>query len=153
MNNDQLNAVTNWFVAHNCEIRGTPGEGMAYTLLLPEAGTLELNTCHNRVYIHSGLGMPEDYAFEVTHPTPAMLDALLTCTQIGSEAAQVTDKDRHMVVYFLREMGDITRWCDWEQRKDTILMAYPSLATALEVQQRAAIMLENVLDKIEEDMS
>lgn len=64
---------------------------------------------------------------------------------------EVTDKDRHMVVYFIRETGDVTRWFDWEDRRGVIFRAYPALKTALDHAAVSEIMVSNVLDKIEED--
>lgn len=64
---------------------------------------------------------------------------------------EVTDKDRHMVVYFIRETGDITRWFDWDSRKGVIFRAYPALKTALDHAAVSEIMIDNVLTRIEED--
>ena len=36
------------------------------------------------------------------------------------EIDSVTEEDQNMIVYFIREKGDIERWSQWEERKPII---------------------------------
>ena len=73
-------------------------------------------------------------------------------TRLQDAVEPVTDEDRRMVVYFLREKDDITRWVHWEERKHVILRDYPFLGRALEDKLRAEQTLESVLGSIEMDI-
>lgn len=64
---------------------------------------------------------------------------------------EITEEDRQMVLYFIQEKGDITRWSDWESRRGVIFRAYPALKTALDYLAVSETMMDNVLNRIEED--
>ncbi len=63
----------------------------------------------------------------------------------------MTEDARNMVIYFIEEMGDITRWSQWEQCKHLIFIEYPELRIALEQRQLADLMLSAALGKIKND--
>lgn len=65
-------------------------------------------------------------------------------------AGQVTDEDRRMVHYFIKEKDDITRWCDWEARKGIIEAEYPELIAALRNLETAQRTLDAIVERIGE---
>ena len=44
---------------------------------------------------------------------------------------KLTDEDKAMISYFIGEKGDITRWCDWEDKKHVVEKELPELIDAL----------------------
>lgn len=58
----------------------------------------------------------------------------------------ITEEDLAMVKYFIREKGDVTRWIDWEEKKNAIFQFYPELRTALHNLERAELELKHVLE-------
>lgn len=63
----------------------------------------------------------------------------------------VTEEDRLMVDYFIREKGDITRWSAWEQRKPVIAAEYPELIAALKQVTIAERTLDAVVERFVEE--
>lgn len=59
-------------------------------------------------------------------------------------ADKLTDEDKNMIVYFIKEKGDLKRWGDYEEKKDQIKEEFPSLIKAIEDIEHA----ENVLDLV-----
>jgi len=59
----------------------------------------------------------------------------------------ITQDDRNMVVYFMTEKGDITRWCAWEEKKEEIFKEFPQLEKALKDVTLAEDYLQFVIDK------
>lgn len=43
----------------------------------------------------------------------------------------LTEEDRADISYFIKEKGDITRWCDWEKKKGLVENELPHLIDAL----------------------
>ena len=68
-----------------------------------------------------------------------------------SDEDACTNEDRRMVVYFIRDKGDITRWTEWESRKSIICEAYPDLAFALTQRVTAYCLMNAALDRIDRD--
>jgi len=64
-------------------------------------------------------------------------------------AEEVTEEDRNMVVYFIQEKGDVTRWVQWEKRKGVIGKEYPELIAALDAQIVADRTLKAVVHSIQ----
>lgn len=62
---------------------------------------------------------------------------------------KLTDEDRRMIVYFIREKDDITRWNGYEQRKELIKCELPALAHALEMRAYADRMIMHELNLLE----
>ena len=60
----------------------------------------------------------------------------------------VTDIDRNMISYFIKEKGDITRWSSWEKRKKDIGSEYPELIAALNNLTIAERTLNAIVEKI-----
>lgn len=63
----------------------------------------------------------------------------------------ITEEDRRMVKYFLEEKGDVTRWCDWEEKKEALFTLYPELHTALFNLDVAERTLKHVVEGIAND--
>lgn len=64
----------------------------------------------------------------------------------------ITDSDRNAIVYFIKEKGDITRWCDWKEKKEEIEKKYPELIAALKNVTIAERTLAAVVKTIEDDI-
>jgi len=62
----------------------------------------------------------------------------------------LTKDDKNMVCYFLKVKGDITRWCDWENKKDEIFKEYPDLEVAFRCVEIANDHVTNIIEKISE---
>jgi hypothetical protein len=60
----------------------------------------------------------------------------------------VTENDKNMICYFIRERGDIARWSDWEKRKAAIEEEYPELIIALDNLMIAERTLKAIVEKI-----
>ena len=65
----------------------------------------------------------------------------------------VTDDDRRMVLYFIEEKSDVSRWTGWERRRDDIEKVYPDLFFAFQVVKAADVLLQAALDKIRNDIT
>ncbi len=65
----------------------------------------------------------------------------------------ITDTDKRMICYFIKEKGDITRWSSWEDRKADIEAEYPELIAALEQLLVAERILDLVVEKIAESVN
>lgn len=63
----------------------------------------------------------------------------------------VTNADRRMISYFIMEKGDITRWVNWNSRKEIIEAEYPELVKALQDYAAAEKILHLVVKNIEND--
>ena len=61
----------------------------------------------------------------------------------------ITDEDRRMINYFIRVKGDITRWCDWDEKQD----AYPDLIASIERLSSEELTLYAILFRIESDIT
>ena len=43
----------------------------------------------------------------------------------------LTQEDRAMIAYFITEKGDVTRWCEWDEKKAQVEKEMPELIEAL----------------------
>ncbi len=57
----------------------------------------------------------------------------------------LTDADRNSIKYFIEDKGDITRWTEWEEKKDAIFRGYPALRSALFNLEVAELTLKTVV--------
>lgn len=64
----------------------------------------------------------------------------------------ITDSDKRSILYFIREKRDITRWCDWRNKKDEIEREYPKLIKALKKIKKAEKKIDKVLSEIGETL-
>ncbi len=64
----------------------------------------------------------------------------------------ITDSDKRSILYFIREKGDITRWCAWKEKKDEIKREYPKLIKALKKIKKAEKKIGKVLDNLSETL-
>lgn len=62
----------------------------------------------------------------------------------------LTEEDKNMIVYFIKEKGDITRWCSWESKKQEIEEEFPELINALKQLEIAERTLNAIVNAIEE---
>ena len=60
----------------------------------------------------------------------------------------LTDEDKSSIAYFIREKGDIERWCDYEKKKHLIEAEYPELIAALHAKLVAERTLEAIVKSI-----
>ncbi len=58
----------------------------------------------------------------------------------------IDDEDLRMVRYFIEERGDVTRWCDWDEKKAAIFALHPELRLALNNLEVAELALKHVLE-------
>lgn len=64
----------------------------------------------------------------------------------------ITDTDRNMICYFIKEKGDITRWSNWLERKADIEAEYPELIVALASLTIAERTLRAIVESISENI-
>jgi hypothetical protein len=60
----------------------------------------------------------------------------------------LSDEDKSMIRYFIQEKGDVTRWCDWEERKSQVEKEYPELIEVLNKIETYERLLKAVLETI-----
>ena len=68
-----------------------------------------------------------------------------------SNQEKLSDSDRRMIKYFITEKGDITRWCDWPEKKTLVAKIYPELIDALDRLKIAERTLKAVVEKIAQE--
>ncbi len=61
----------------------------------------------------------------------------------------IDDEDLRMVRYFIEERGDVTRWCDWDEKKEAIFALHPELRLALNNLELAELALKHVLEGLD----
>ena len=71
---------------------------------------------------------------------------------LEDERLKITNEDRGSILYFTTERWPITRWCDWEKRKDAVRQAYPELIASLDRLETENRTLQAILDKVSNDM-
>ena len=68
-------------------------------------------------------------------------------------SSKLTNDDLNMIVYFHREKGDLTRWCDWENKKDQIKVEFPELIAAHDNLIVAKRTINAIVENISNDSS
>ena len=63
--------------------------------------------------------------------------------------SELTEEDINMAIYFLKEKGDITRWCGWEDRKKVFAKEFPMLFIALEKERAANQLMDATIRELE----
>lgn len=58
---------------------------------------------------------------------------------------QLTDEDMNSIVYFHREKGDVTRWCEWNEKKHLLQKENPALWHAFQQLEIAQQTLDALL--------
>lgn len=58
---------------------------------------------------------------------------------------ELTDDDIHSIKYFHFEKDDVTRWCDWNLKKEAIREKFPALFYSLENYKGAKATLDAVV--------
>ncbi len=53
------------------------------------------------------------------------------CITWSAAPTVITEEDRRTIRYFVQEKGDITRWSEWDEKKDAIFATWPQLRVAL----------------------
>ncbi|AAQ96587.1 hypothetical protein [Vibrio phage VP16C] len=61
----------------------------------------------------------------------------------------ITPEDLGTMKYFIEEKGDVTRWCDWDEKKAAIFELYPGLRRALNNLELAETQLRHELEGID----
>jgi len=67
--------------------------------------------------------------------------------------SELTEEDRNSILYFIREKGDITRWCDYEKNLEAMKSELPYVMQALSAVKQAERLLELELDRIWDEKS
>lgn len=62
--------------------------------------------------------------------------------------SQLTPEDIRSIKYFITDKGDITRWCDWEAKKEQVRLQFPELIAALHAQITADRTLAAVVKSL-----
>ncbi|AAQ96526.1 hypothetical protein [Vibrio phage VP16T] len=60
----------------------------------------------------------------------------------------ITPEDLDTMKYFIEEKGDVTRWVDWDEKKDAIFALHPELRRALNDLELAELRLAQALEGI-----
>ena len=63
---------------------------------------------------------------------------------------KTTEEDYNMIKYFWEEKGDITRWANWEKRKNVIFFNHPELAYAMDDYDKALKFMNLVVKMLGE---
>jgi hypothetical protein len=61
----------------------------------------------------------------------------------------VTAEDADMAYYFIREKDEVTRWCDWNERREVLCAAVPELDDYLRTQRTADALKSVALEKLQ----
>ncbi len=60
---------------------------------------------------------------------------------MNSHDSRLTSSDVETMAYFILERGDVTRWSQWEQKKDLVAEQFPAIIRALqEIKYQEAVL-------------
>lgn len=61
---------------------------------------------------------------------------------------KLTEDDLHYLQYFHKQVGDITSWSDWEEKKALVKAEFPEIVHAIEMKQTAERILNVAIKAI-----
>jgi len=62
----------------------------------------------------------------------------------------LTASDYDMALYFLKDKGDITRWLDWEEKREALCLAVPELSDWLLMDRMVRSLKTAMMVKLED---
>ena len=62
--------------------------------------------------------------------------------------SEVTEEDLNMVEFFIKDKCDVTRWTQWEERKDVIFKQFPILKLPLDKEFEAEILMKAAVQEV-----
>ena len=65
---------------------------------------------------------------------------------------EASDADVGQALYFIREKGDVTRWCGWEEKRALVFQRYPELHAATQGLDAAEKTLKRICESIDEEL-
>jgi hypothetical protein len=65
----------------------------------------------------------------------------------------LTASDYDMALYFLKDKGDITRWCDWEEKREALCLAVPELSDWLLMERMVRSLKTAMMVKLEDRLA
>lgn len=61
---------------------------------------------------------------------------------------KIYSEDADMAHYFIEQKGDVTRWCDWEQKREALCAAVPEIDDWVRAQRIARALERTVLERL-----
>lgn len=65
--------------------------------------------------------------------------------------SKLTSEDKELIAYFFFNKGDVTRWCDWEEKKAQVKNEYPHVIFSLDNLKLAEDTLEQAIKDMTND--
>lgn len=65
--------------------------------------------------------------------------------------SKITQEDRNSLRYFHEEKGDITRWVNWEDKKELFFEEYPELRTAIDNLRAWNLIMNSIIAAIDHE--